>query len=113
MNSIVYLALTLIIADTAIGDPKSLFDSQNKQISDYNSEIKTLEDDQEVIIPELGIVRLIKILNVGDLGKNSFISIVDLGDGWEDQDVHNDTPETRKKALQMGANLVQFALMNN
>ncbi len=37
----------------------------------------------------------------------------DLGDGWEDQDVHNDTPETRKKALQMGANLVQFALMNN
>ncbi|MBX2814823.1 MAG: DUF4159 domain-containing protein [Saprospiraceae bacterium] len=33
----------------------------------------------------------------------------DLGDGWEDQDVHNDPPETRQKALQMGANLVSFA----
>ena len=33
----------------------------------------------------------------------------DLGDGWEDQEVHNDTPEIRAAALQMGANLVQYA----
>lgn len=33
----------------------------------------------------------------------------DLGDGWEDQDVHNDPPEIRKKALDMGANLVKYA----
>lgn len=33
----------------------------------------------------------------------------DLGDGWEDAEVHNDDAETRKKALQMGANIVQFA----
>ncbi|WP_420460177.1 DUF4159 domain-containing protein [Neolewinella sp.] len=33
----------------------------------------------------------------------------DLGDGWEDQAVHNDTPEIRAAALQMGANLVQYA----
>lgn len=33
----------------------------------------------------------------------------DLGDGWEDQDVHNDTPEARTNALRMGANLVQYA----
>lgn len=33
----------------------------------------------------------------------------DLGDGWEDQEVHNDTPEMRQKALSMGANLIQFA----
>lgn len=32
----------------------------------------------------------------------------DLGDGWEDPDVHKDAPETREKALQMGANLVQY-----
>jgi hypothetical protein len=32
----------------------------------------------------------------------------DLGDGWEDQSVHNDSPEIRLKALQMGANLLQF-----
>lgn len=32
----------------------------------------------------------------------------DLGDGWEDQDVHKDSQETRTKALQMGANLIQY-----
>ncbi len=33
----------------------------------------------------------------------------DLGDGWEDADVHNDTPEARESALRMGANLVEYA----
>lgn len=33
----------------------------------------------------------------------------DLGDGWEDPDVHNDKAEARRAALQMGANLVQYA----
>lgn len=33
----------------------------------------------------------------------------DLGDGWEDQEVHKDTPEMRRKALEMGANIIQFA----
>lgn len=33
----------------------------------------------------------------------------DLGDGWEDQEVHNDTEGMRLEALQMGANIVQFA----
>ncbi len=33
----------------------------------------------------------------------------DLGDGWEDPDVHKDPPEIRLKALQMGANLIQYA----
>ena len=33
----------------------------------------------------------------------------DLGDGWEDEAVHNDPPEIRAAALQMGANLIQFA----
>lgn len=32
----------------------------------------------------------------------------DLGDGWEDPDVHKDNPEKRMQALQMGANLVQY-----
>jgi hypothetical protein len=35
----------------------------------------------------------------------------DLGDGWEDPEVHNDKPDARLKALQMGANLVQYAFM--
>ncbi len=33
----------------------------------------------------------------------------DLGDGWEDPEVHNDPPDLRKKALEMGANIIQFA----
>ncbi len=33
----------------------------------------------------------------------------DLGDGWEDRDVHRDSEEMRQKALQMGSNLIQFA----
>jgi hypothetical protein len=33
----------------------------------------------------------------------------DLGDGWEDQDVHNDPEEKRQEALKMGANIVQYA----
>lgn len=35
----------------------------------------------------------------------------DLGDGWESPEVHGDSPHARDKALKMGANLVQFALM--
>jgi hypothetical protein len=35
----------------------------------------------------------------------------DLGDGWEDPEVHNDSPEKRQQALQMGANLVQYVFL--
>jgi hypothetical protein len=33
----------------------------------------------------------------------------DLGDGWEDEAVHRDSPENRARALKMGANLLQYA----
>ena len=32
----------------------------------------------------------------------------DLGDGWESPEIHNDSPEKRGEALQMGANILQF-----
>jgi hypothetical protein len=32
----------------------------------------------------------------------------DLGDGWEDYEVHKDSPEAHLKALKMGANLIQY-----
>ncbi|MDR1006125.1 MAG: DUF4159 domain-containing protein [Bacteroidales bacterium] len=35
----------------------------------------------------------------------------DLGDGWEDTDVHNDTEERHQKALQMGSNIISFCFM--
>ncbi|WP_420155504.1 DUF4159 domain-containing protein [Siphonobacter sp.] len=34
----------------------------------------------------------------------------DLGNGWEDQSVYNDPEPVRQKALQMGANLVYYAM---
>ena len=36
----------------------------------------------------------------------------DLGDGWEDPEVHHDPEEIRQKALQMGANIVSYAFKN-
>lgn len=33
----------------------------------------------------------------------------DITDGWEDASVHNNTPEKRQQALQMGANIIQYA----
>jgi hypothetical protein len=35
----------------------------------------------------------------------------DLGDGWEDWEVHKDPEELRQKALQMGSNIIQFVFM--
>ncbi|MFQ5538543.1 MAG: DUF4159 domain-containing protein [Gemmatimonadota bacterium] len=34
----------------------------------------------------------------------------DLGDGWEDPEVHEDPPELREAALRMGVNLVLYVL---
>jgi hypothetical protein len=34
----------------------------------------------------------------------------DLGDGWEDPDVHHDPPEKREAALKMGVNLFMYAV---
>jgi hypothetical protein len=36
----------------------------------------------------------------------------DLGDGWEDPEIHRDSPEARTKALRMGANLIQYVFSN-
>jgi len=36
----------------------------------------------------------------------------DLGDGWEDEAVHNDPPEIREKALKMGANIIKYVFEN-
>lgn len=36
----------------------------------------------------------------------------DLGDGWENQEVHNDPAEIREKALKMGANIINYIFSN-
>jgi hypothetical protein len=35
----------------------------------------------------------------------------DLGDGWEDHEVYNDPIELHEKALEMGANIIQYVMM--
>lgn len=37
----------------------------------------------------------------------------DLGDGWEDPEVHNNSKNTRLKALQMGANILHYVFTEN
>jgi hypothetical protein len=36
----------------------------------------------------------------------------DLGNGWEDREIYNDSDEKRNMALQMGANIIQYAFIN-
>jgi hypothetical protein len=36
----------------------------------------------------------------------------DLGDGWEDPEVHNDPKEIREKSLKMGANILNYIFNN-
>lgn len=40
-----------------------------------------------------------------------YTSETDLNDGWEDPSVHNDSPQKRKQALEMGANIIQYVFM--
>ena len=37
----------------------------------------------------------------------------DLGDGWEEPEVHNDSEDTRTKALKMGANIIGYVFSEN
>lgn len=36
----------------------------------------------------------------------------DLGNGWEDPEVHNDPEEVRQKALKMGANIIKYVFLH-
>ena len=53
---------------------------------------------------------------LGMFDKNRLILLFtfesDLGDGWEDPEVHNDPADVREKALQMGANIIKYAFEN-
>ncbi len=35
-----------------------------------------------------------------------------ISDGWADESVHNDPPEIRRKAFEMGTNIMVYALSN-
>ncbi|GAA0870974.1 DUF4159 domain-containing protein [Gangjinia marincola] len=48
-------------------------------------------------------------ININDKLVLLFTYEVDLGDGWENPEVHNDPPQVREKALKMGANIIKYA----
>tara|TARA_Y100001978_G_scaffold69659_1_gene62555 strand:+ start:718 stop:1380 length:663 start_codon:yes stop_codon:yes gene_type:complete len=37
----------------------------------------------------------------------------DLGDGWEDKEIHQNSKNKREKALKMGANIIDYVMTNN
>ena len=37
----------------------------------------------------------------------------DLGDGWEDKEIHQNSKNIREKALKMGANIIDYIMTNN
>jgi hypothetical protein len=37
----------------------------------------------------------------------------DLGNGWEDQRIHNDPPDRREQALRMGANIISYCFTHS
>jgi len=37
----------------------------------------------------------------------------DLGDGWEDQEIHQNSKNKREEALKMGANIIDYVMTNN
>ena len=37
----------------------------------------------------------------------------DLGNGWEDQRIHNDPEEKRTQALRMGANILSYCFTHS
>ena len=37
----------------------------------------------------------------------------DLGDGWEDANVHQNSFEKREQALKMGANIIEYVMTYN
>ena len=68
---------------------------------DFNGLPKIHEHDDKV--PKaFGIIRNGKLVCL-------YTYETDLGDGWENQSVHNDSQEKRMQALQMGANILQYA----
>ncbi len=50
-------------------------------------------------------------LVVGERVVLYFLVESDIGDGWEDEHVHNDPPDKREAAFRMGLNILTYALL--
>ncbi len=74
------------------------------QYADFNRGLPKIHEHDNLAPQGFGIIyegRLVCFYSVES----------DLGDGWEDPEVHKDSDETRRKALNMGANILRFVLL--
>ena len=63
---------------------------------------KTLVKSKSMVTEEIHLNDFLQTIGVDSVE-------TDLGDGWEDVEVHKDSQLKHQQALQMGANLIQFA----
>ena len=74
------------------------------QSFDFNEGLPKIHQHDEKISMGLGLINKGRLVCFYDFE-------CDLGDGWEDADVHNDSKETRVKALEMGANILSYVFL--
>jgi Domain of unknown function (DUF4159) len=90
-----------------------------------NEELKEIPGDHPIFHQKFSFPKGLPKIHEHDNGRPQALGITiegrlvllytfecDLGDGWENPEVHNDPPEIRQKALQMGANMVQYVFEN-
>lgn len=88
-----------------------------------NSELVELPYDHELFHQKYNFNGLPKIHEHDGKRPQAFAIIIDgrivclytyetdLSDGWENPEVHNDSPDKRNEALKMGANILMYAFM--
>ena len=74
------------------------------QSFDFNEGLPKIHQHDEKTSMGLGLINKGRLVCFYDFE-------CDLGDGWEDADVHNDSKETRIKALEMGANILSYVFL--
>lgn len=90
-----------------------------------NNELKELPGNHPIFTYEFSFPQGLPKIHEHDRGRPQAFGIMyegrlvllytyesDLGDGWENPEIHNDPAEVRLKALQMGANIVKYAFEN-
>ena len=69
------------------------------------SQFEVMISDNGIYAEALGIVKEGRLVVL-------FTLETDLGDGWEDPEVHNDPENRRQEALRMGANIISYVFSN-
>lgn len=71
---------------------------------DFNSGLPKIHEHDEKAPQGLGIIKNGRLVVF-------YTYECDLGDGWEDLEIHNDSESSRLKALKMGANILSYVFI--